>query len=61
MSIILQFVFILAIFPIAAGTLAKGKNRSVPLWAVLGLLFGPFAVLVLALIKPGPGPDKGYQ
>ncbi len=50
-----------AIFGIAAGTLAKGKNRNVFLWVVIGLLLGPFAMLIIAVIKPGPGPDQGYQ
>lgn len=50
-----------AVFPIGAGVLAKGKNRNVPLWSLLGLLLGPFALLALGLIKPGPGPNQGYQ
>jgi len=31
------------------------------LWAILGLLIGPFAILAVGLIKPAPGADQGYQ
>lgn len=49
------------VFGFAAYSMAKGKNRRGPLWFVIGLLIGPFAVLIIALMKPGPGPDQGYQ
>lgn len=49
------------IFGCAAASIAKGKNRSVVLWVILGLLIGPFALLAIALMKPGPGPDQGYD
>ena len=49
------------LFCFAAGSIAKGKNRSVLLWVALALLFGPFALLAIGLMKPGPGPDKGYN
>ena len=57
----MEFLIPWAIFGIAAGVLAKGKNRNIVLWVILGLLIGPFALLIIALIKPGPGPDQGYQ
>ncbi len=57
----MEFVLFWAVFAVAAGVLAKGKNRRVVPWAILGVLIGPFAVLVVALIKPAPGADQGYQ
>ena len=48
----------------AADWLAVGAVMSLGkapgLWFVIGLLAGPFAILALALMKPGPGPDQGY-
>lgn len=57
----MEFLFAWLVFGCAAASVAKGKNRSVVLWAALGLLIGPFALLIIALMKPGPGPDQGYQ
>jgi len=48
------------VFPFAAASLARGKNRNVVVWALLGLLLGPFGILIVALIKPAPGADQGY-
>jgi len=48
------------VFPFAAASLARGKNRNVVVWALLGLLLGPFEILIVALIKPAPGADQGY-
>ena len=56
-----KFIAIWIVFAVAATKVAKDKNRSVPLWIVLGLLFGPFALLAIGLMKPGPGPDRGYH
>lgn len=49
------------VFPFAAASLARGKKKNVVLWAVLGLLLGPFAILIVALIKPAPDADQGYN
>lgn len=57
----IKFIAAWALFAFAAASIARGKNRSVPLWVILGLLFGPFAALAIGLMKPGPGPDQGYQ
>ncbi|TYO99652.1 hypothetical protein EDC39_102177 [Geothermobacter ehrlichii] len=57
----MEFVLMWIAFGCAAASLAKGKNFNVPLWVVLGLLLGPFALLIMALRKPGEGPDQGYQ
>ncbi len=57
----MEFLIMWAAFGVAAASVAKGKNFNVPLWVCLGLLIGPFALLIMALRKPGPGPDQGYQ
>lgn len=57
MEIIIAWI----VFGVAAASLAKGKNRNVVFWVILGLLIGPFALLAIALLKPGPGPDQKYQ
>ncbi|WP_158414045.1 hypothetical protein [Geoalkalibacter subterraneus] len=57
----MELILFWAVFAVAAGVLAKGKNRRVVPWAILGLFIGPFAVLVVALVKTAPGEDQGYQ
>lgn len=57
----MEYLFILIVFAAAAGSLAKGKNRNIYLWTILGALLGPFAVLAVALMKPGDGPNQGYK
>lgn len=57
----MEYALIPVIFAFAAATLAKGKNRNQILWFFGGLVLGPFAMLIVALLKPGPGPDQGYQ
>lgn len=57
----MEYLIAWALFGAAAASLAKGKNRSVFLWVVLGLLIGPFALLIIALMKPAPGADQGYD
>ncbi|HKJ04321.1 MAG TPA: hypothetical protein VJ974_01900 [Geopsychrobacteraceae bacterium] len=57
----MEYLFAWAMFGVAAASLAKGKNRNVVLWVTLGLLIGPFALLAIALMKPAPGPDQGYD
>ncbi len=57
----MEFVLMWIAFGCAAASLAKGKNFNVRLWVALGLLLGPFALLIMALRKPGEGPDQGYQ
>lgn len=56
----LLFVWLIA-FGCAAGSLAKGKNRSVALWVIVGMVIGPFAVLIIALMKPVPGVEQDYS
>ena len=44
---------------VAAGIIALRKNRSENLFAVLGLVLGPFGVLAAVLVPPGV--PKGMQ
>ena len=57
----MEYLIAWILFGAAAGSLAKGKNRRVWLWVVIGLFIGPFAVLVVALMKPAPGPEQSYN
>lgn len=57
----MEYLIAWVVFGAAAGSIAKGKDRSVVLWVILGLLIGPFALLAIALMKPGPAADQGYQ
>lgn len=57
----MEFLLLPAVFAFAAATVAKGKNRNPYLWFCIGLVLMPFAVLIAAIIKPGPGPDQGYH
>ena len=57
----MEYLFAWLAFGAAAGSVAKGKNRNIVLWVIIGLLTGPFALLAIAIMKPGPGPDQGYS
>lgn len=57
----MEYLIAWLVFPFAAASIAKGKKRNVYLWAAIGLLIGPFAILAVALIKPAPGADEGYN
>jgi hypothetical protein len=57
----MEFFIAWLLFGAAAASLAKGKNRNVVFWVVIGLLIGPFALLIIAMMKPGPGPDQEYH
>ena len=57
----MEYLIAWLVFPFATASLARGKNRNVLLWGLLGLLLGPFAILIVALIKPAPGADQGYN
>ena len=57
----MEYLLVWCVFPVAAASLARGKNRNWLLWAFLGLLIGPFAILIVALVKAAPGPDQGYS
>ena len=57
----MEYLLMWLVFGCAAYSIAKNKNRRGVLWFFIGLLIGPFAVLILGIMKPGPGPDQGYQ
>ena len=57
LSLVLSTVSIICI--LAAGIIAKRKNRSENLFAMLGLIFGPLGVLAAVLVSPGV--PKGMQ
>ncbi len=57
----MEYLIVWAILGAASFSLAKGKNRNPWLWGFLGLIFGPISLLVIALLKPAPGPDQGYK
>jgi len=57
----MEFLLIPIIFASAAAVVARDKNRSQILWFFIGLVLMPFALLIIAIIKPGPGPEQGYH
>ena len=57
----MEYLIAWIVLAAAAGSLAKGKNRNVVVWFVVGLLLGPFAVLIVALMAPAEGEDQGYR
>lgn len=57
----MEYLLIPVVFAVAAGSLAKGKNRNAVLWGALGLVIGPFAILTVALMKPAPGVEQSYR
>jgi len=57
----MEYLFMWLVFPVAAWSLARGQNRNVYLWAALGLVLGPFTLLILALLKSAEGADEGYH
>ena len=56
----LEYLLLWAVFGFAAGSMAQGKNRRKEVWFVIGLFLGPFAVLIVALMKTAPGPEQDY-
>lgn len=51
------FVAFMVLWVWLARRLAIGRNRPITLWMWLGALFGPFAVVVLALLPARPPDD----
>lgn len=54
-------ILVWVVFAAAAASMAKSKGRSVVLWSLLGVLIGPFAVLVVALMKSTAEGDNSYH
>ncbi len=44
-----------------AYAVAKSRGRNRHLWFAVGLMIGPFAILIVALLPLGPNAKKGYQ
>jgi biotin transporter BioY len=57
----MEFIIAWILFGVAAGYLAKEKKRTVVLWVIIGLLIGPFALLIIGLMKPGSVGAKGPE
>ena len=57
----IKFIAAWVLFSFAAASIARNKNRSFFRWFIIGLLLGPFAALAVGLMKPGQGPDQGYN
>jgi hypothetical protein len=49
------------LFGVASAALAKGKGRNLILWFFLGLLIGPFAMLIQAFLPTTEHGDQDYQ
>ena len=45
------YLIIGAVMAVACGLIAKNKNRSVVLWAILGFLFGLIPLIIIAVLK----------
>jgi hypothetical protein len=49
------------VFPFASASVAKGKGRNVYLWAGIGLLLGPFSILIVAMLEPAQSGLDGAE
>jgi hypothetical protein len=56
-----QLIFVWVVFGAAAAAMAKSKGRNVYFWVFVGLLIGPFAVLILAVMKRTETGEKEYD
>ncbi len=56
-----QLIFIWVVFAAAAVSMAKSKGRNIYLWIAISLLIGPFAVLILAVLKTTSTGDTSYH
>jgi len=57
----LEYLILWSLFGFAAASMAQGKNRRKEVWFFIGLLLGPFAVLIVALMKTAEGPKQKYN
>jgi hypothetical protein len=46
-----ELLLLAVVFAAVCGTIAHEKRRNTAGWAFLGLLFGPFTLLVVALLQ----------
>ena len=47
----MRYIVIWLFFAGAAAYIAKGKDRNPVLWALIGALLGPFAIIIVALLE----------
>ncbi len=57
----MEYFFVWILFACAAFAVAKSKGRNKFLWFFVGLLIGPFAALIVALLPAGPEAEEGYK
>jgi len=56
-----QLLLVWVVFAAAAVSIAKSKGRNVYLWIAISLLIGPFAILIVALMKTTAKGDSKYH
>lgn len=56
-----QLLFLWVVFCAAAASVARSRGRNMYLWGALALLIGPFAILLVAIMKPTETSDKSYD
>ncbi len=57
----MEYLLIWCVFPCAAYSLAQGKGYHKIKWFMVGLLIGPIALLILALLPATPEAKGGYK
>jgi hypothetical protein len=51
-----ELLILVALFVVLCGAMARHKGRSIGPWIALGLIFGPIALIVLALLPSMRAP-----
>jgi hypothetical protein len=46
----MELIFLWAFFAVVCAIIANNKNRSGVIWAILGLIGGVFAIIIVALL-----------
>jgi hypothetical protein len=57
----MEYLIAWLVFPFATASMAHGKNRNVIVWGIIGVLLGPFAILIVAMLKTESSKDQGYN
>ncbi len=57
----MEYFIVWILFACAAYSVAKSKGKNKFFWFFIGLLIGPIAALILALLPAGSGAEKGYK
>ncbi|WP_366935526.1 recombinase family protein [uncultured Lamprocystis sp.] len=53
----MEYILLWILFSVFSGVIAKSRNQDVLLWALVGLFFGPFGLIVAFL----PSETEGLQ